>query len=55
VKEISTTQVHGSKFSFQLTKYGLGEVPVSGQHFQFVWYKLIYPSASTIPNWKKIY
>lgn len=33
-----------------LTRYGLGMLPVTGQHFQFVWYKLKYPSASTIPN-----
>ena len=38
---------------FLLTRYGLGMLPVTGQHFQFVWYKLKYPSASTIPNFKK--
>lgn len=28
-------------------------LPVIGQHFQFVWYKLKYPSASAIPNLEK--
>lgn len=35
-KQKSTTEFYGSKFSFPLTKYGFGEVPVRGQHFQFV-------------------